>query len=127
MANSEVELDERVGEPDVLYLTLEGRLEREEAMATVEEMETVLDGVDDGFYTINDISEFSPVSQDAVDAIERGKRVLADNGVAALVRVVGDSTTAKMQFEQVGNESQYQKAVAESVAEAEALLEDLDD
>jgi hypothetical protein len=125
MADYEIELDERVAEPDVLYLTLEGRLEREQAIAAVEEMESLLAGVDEGFYMINDISAFNPISQDAVDAIDRGKQVIAEHGVAAVVRVVGDSTTAKMQFDQVGDDSAYRRATAESVSEAEAALEDL--
>lgn len=125
MGDHNIKLNKNVGEPDVVYLSIEGRLETDEAVTAVEEFAQTLERADEGFYFINDLSEYNPVSQDAVDTIERGKEAIVEHGVEAVVRVTGGSATAKLQFEQVGDEYQYKRANAETIEEAEAALEEL--
>jgi hypothetical protein len=125
MGDYELELDSRIGEPDVIYMTLDGQLGEELANEVVEEVAPLVERASEDFYLINDISTFKPLSQDAVEAIERGKQVMADGGVTAAVRVTGESVVGSMQFERVGGDTSYQVAKAETVEDAEDLLEEL--
>src|SRR6056297_1868393 len=86
-----------------LYMTLEGMLDEEQAIAAVEEIEKAIERLDEGFDIVNDMSEFKPMSQDAADAIDRGKAAAARAGVNATVRVTGESIIGKMQFERHGS------------------------
>jgi hypothetical protein len=124
VANYDLEHDSRYGEPDRVFMTLEGRLDEGMADDAVEELQSVLDSLSGDFYFVNDISEFKPLSQDAAAAIERGKQALAEHDVDAVVRVTGESNLGKMQFDRVG-EQDYQVATAETQADAETLLEEL--
>lgn len=74
---------------------------------------------------VNDISECTPMTEDATDTIERGKRGLTERGVSAVVRVTGESVVGKMQFDRVASGTEgYHVATAETVEEAEALLDE---
>ena len=65
----------------------------------------------------------TPFDQQPTEYVERGKEIRAENGVAATVRVV-DSTITKMQFERAGDsDEEYHVATAETVEQAEALVE----
>jgi hypothetical protein len=73
---------------------------------------------------VNDISAFTPLDDEATDTIERGKRGLTDRGVSAVVRVTGESVVGKLQFDRVADgEEEYHVATAETVEEAEELLD----
>lgn len=110
------------GERNRLYLTLAGLLDEGTAEAHVEDLLAAADGLEPGFDMVNDISEFTPMTDAATATIERGKHGLAERGVSAVVRVTGESVVGKMQFSRVGEEA-YHVATAETVAEAEDLLD----
>jgi hypothetical protein len=107
-----------------LYLTLDGQL-------SLEEVETAADAVieasaelEPGFDQVNDMSGFQPTDPEALEHIERGKRGIVENGVAATCRVVSESTTGQMQFDRAGeDQEEYALAKAESYEEAEKLLD----
>jgi len=107
-----------------LYLELDGHLSvsaaGDAADATIEAAERL----DDGFDMINDISTFQPGDPEAMEHIERGKEGIAKNGVAAVVRVMAESTTGQMQFDRAGEDKEsYQLAMADSREQAEKLLD----
>jgi len=107
-----------------LYLTLEGQLSVAEAEAAADEVIAGAKQLDPGFDQVTDMRSFKPTDQAAVDHIERGKRGLVENGVAAVCRVVAESTTGQMQFDRAGEGAEtYAVAKAESVDEAEKLLD----
>ena len=107
-----------------LSLKLEGMLDEETAHEAAEATIEHAEELRPGFEMINDISEFKPLSQEATDAIERGKRGIAERDVGAVVRVVGDSVVGKMQFERVtGDAEGYHVATAESREQAERFLD----
>ena len=110
-----------------LNMELSGSLDAEDADAAVEAVEREAAKLDDGFEVINDISEFEPLSQDVADTIAEGKRALSAAGAGALVRVTGDSAIGSMQFDRVGDADGYDIATAETVADAETLLDERDD
>lgn len=108
-----------------LNMKLTGALDEERARGAVDAVATESAKLAPGFEVVNDISEFKPLSQDVAEAIGEGKRILAENGAGALVRVTGESVVGSMQFKRVGDEEGYHVAEAESYEEADALLADL--
>ena len=74
-----------------LNVTLRGALDEARARGAVDAVASESAKLAPGFEVGNDISEFGPLSQDAVDAIADGKQILAENGARALVRVTGES------------------------------------
>lgn len=114
------------GAKNRLYIKIAGRMSVEEAE---ESTRAVIDGaerLDEGFEVITDLGEFVPGDQEAVAKIEKGKQAITANGAAAAVRVVPDSASAtgQMHFERVGEDEEgYAVAMAESVEQAEKLLD----
>lgn len=123
MGDYDVELERRINDPDIVHITLSGQLDEQEAIAAAERSAEKFEQAEEGFYLINDISDFVPLSQDAAGAIEKGKQAAAEAGAQAAVRVTGDSVVGEMQFERVGDGGQYEAATAETVDEARELLE----
>lgn len=108
-----------------IHATLSGMLDEAQAEAAREEVLAAAEELGEPFQLINDISEFRPVSQDVTDVLERVKAEIANSGVTAVARVLGDSVTGKLQFERVGDgDDAYHVTTAESVERAEELLEE---
>jgi hypothetical protein len=61
------------------------------------------------------------VSQGAAERIGGAKEMMEQNDVDTVVRIVGDSSIGKMQFDRVGD-TDYETRTAESVEEAESML-----
>jgi len=119
MGNWEVDADH---DKNRLYITLEGFLDDEESEASSSAVIEAAQSMDEGFDVITDISTAQPGTADAVEHIQRGKEAVAENGASAAVRIAPESTTGKMQFERAGDAA-YPVAMAESVEDAEALLD----
>jgi hypothetical protein len=121
MSSWDVETDDRTNR---IYLTLEGHMDAEDTKAAADAVVDAAERMDPGFDLVNDMSTFVPTSDEAMEHIKRGKKGLAENGQAAAVRVVSESTTGQMQFDRAGEGvEEYALAKAESVAEAEKLLD----
>ncbi|RXK47347.1 hypothetical protein [Halorientalis pallida] len=107
-----------------LYLTLDGQLSVAEAEAAADEVIEKTGLLESGFDEVNDMRTFKTTDEAALEHIERGKRGIVENGVAAVCRVVSDSATGQMQFDRAGEgEEEYAVAKADSVEEAEKLLD----
>lgn len=120
MGNWNVETDDA---HDRIYLTLAGQMDATETAAVADAVIEAAEAMEPGFDLVNDMATFVPTSDEALEHIERGKRGLAENGQAAAVRVVSESTTGQMQFDRAGEGAEsYALAKAESVDEAERLL-----
>ncbi|WP_136718070.1 hypothetical protein [Halorientalis salina] len=121
MGTWNVDTDE---EKNRLYLSLDGHFEVEEVAEAADAVIEAAERLDPGFDEINDMSGFEPADQEAMDHIERGKRGITENGVAAVCRVVSESTTGQMQFDRAGEgEEDYQLAKTDSIEKAEKLLD----
>jgi hypothetical protein len=108
-----------------LYLALTGHVDESQAEAAADATIEGAKRLDEDFDMINDLSEFQPGDPAAMEHIERGKKGIASNGVAAVVRVMAESTTGQMQFDRAGEDAEsYQLARADSVEKAEKLLDD---
>jgi hypothetical protein len=121
MAGFEIEADRMENR---LHMELRGSLDEARAEEAVETVEAEAAKLSPGFDVVNDISEFKPLSQDVADTIADGKEILAANDAGALVRVTGDSALGDMQFSRVGGDEGYEVTKAETVAEAEAKLDE---
>ncbi len=108
-----------------LYIDLGGHFTAEEAQESTNEVKEMVEGLDPGFEVITDLEEFIPGDEDAVEYVERGKRIIREAGASAAVRVMGEgSTTGQMHFERLGeDEEEYAVAMADTVEQAENLLD----
>ena len=122
MADWSVDTDEAQNR---LYIELVGSHDPEMAKESSEAVKAAAERLDPGFEVITDISECVPGDQEAVQYIEEGKKAVRENGAAAAVRVLGEgSATGQMHFERVGeDEEEYAVAVADTVEQAEKLLD----
>ena len=121
MGNWEVNTDQQKNR---LYLTLDGRLSVDEVERAADTVIEAAGELERGFDQVNDMSTFEPADPEALEHVERGKRGIVENGIAATCRVVSESTTGQMQFDRAGeDEEEYAVAKADSVDQAETLLD----
>jgi hypothetical protein len=109
-----------------LYLTLSGRMEREELETAADEAVAAAERLRDGFDIINDLSGFAPPSPEAAKPIKRAQAELVELGVDRVVRVVDDDTSQVVvrAFDRRSKDVGYSGETAPSVAEAERLLDE---
>lgn len=109
---------------NTLYIELAGRMEPAEIERAADEVLDAAETLSDGFYVINDISEFMPPSPDAAKPIKRAQSELKSMGVGDVVRVVADETSAVTEnaFQRRSRKAGYEGKTAHSVEEAEELL-----
>jgi hypothetical protein len=119
----EVEADVRNNR---LYLTITGRMERDELEDAADEAVAAAERLRDGFDIINDLSGFAPPSPEAAKPIKRAQAELKEMGVDRVVRVVDDETSRVVvrAFERRSTDVGYSGETADSVAEAERTLEE---
>jgi hypothetical protein len=121
MGTWNVDIDE---ENERVWLMIHGKMEVEEMAKLADQCEEAAETLPAGFDCVNDMATFVPSSDAVMEEIQRGKRVLAEGGMGAAVRVVSESTTGQMQFDRAGSdEESYALAKAESVEGAEKLLD----
>lgn len=126
MATSEAGFDVRADtSSNTLYIELAGRMEPEAIETAADEVLAAAKRLSDGFYVINDISEFMPPSPEAAKPIKRAQSELKEMGVGDVVRVVAAETSAVTEnaFQRRSRAAGYEGKTAQSVAEAEEMLE----
>ncbi|WP_276301051.1 hypothetical protein [Halorussus lipolyticus] len=106
-----------------LYVTLGGTFGADEAASSAEETIEAAQRLDSGFDVVTDIRNLEASPQEAKEHLQRSKTFLAAHDVGTVVRVVGDSPLAQMQFDRTG-EQEYEVETADSVDEAERLLDE---
>jgi TusA-related sulfurtransferase len=109
---------------NTLYIVLAGRMEPEAIEQAADEAVEAATALSDGFYIINDISEFMPPSPEAAKPIERAQAELKEMGVGDVVRVVADETSAVTEnaFQRRSRKAGYEGKTAHTVDEAERML-----
>jgi hypothetical protein len=109
-----------------LHIDLTGRMDADEiseaADVTIEEAEAL----DDGFDIITDLSGFKPPSPEAAQPIKRAQGQLKEMGVDRVVRVTDEQTSEVVvnAFERRSRDVGYSGETADSLAEAEQMLEE---
>lgn len=121
MAEYNVEADR---ENNRLYVDMDGQMKGEIAEACHEEVLDAMAELEDGLEVITDLRDFVPGDDSASKLLEEAKAQMRKHNASAAVRVMPDSVTAQMHFERVGQDEEgYPVAVANSVDQAEQLLE----
>lgn len=126
MATMEAGYDVRAARAsNTLYIELAGRMEPEQIEAAADEVLEAAETLTEGFAVINDISAFMPPSPEAAKPIKRAQQSLRELGVGDVVRVVADetSTVTENAFQRRSRQAGYEGKTANSVDEAERLLD----
>ncbi|SDJ42382.1 hypothetical protein SAMN05216226_103137 [Halovenus aranensis] len=108
-----------------LYIDLAGRMDAEEIEAAAEAAVSEAETLDDEFDIINDLSGFKPPSPEAAEPIKDAQGTLREMGVDRVVRVIDEDTSTIVlhAFERRSTDVGYSGERADSVAEAERLLD----
>ncbi|WP_136718071.1 hypothetical protein [Halorientalis salina] len=121
MGQWSVDVDE---ERNRLYAELSGFFVEEEATESTEEFIEAAERLETGFDMIQDLAELQIGDPGAAEQLERGKRRLAENGLATVVRIPPTATTSELQYEESGEDAEnYEIRTASSVTEAETILD----
>ena len=93
-----------ITDKNYISIVLKGIMEADEAKNAAEEVENALTKVKDGFDIINDISEFKPVTEDAMKYIQQAQKAAEKKGAKRIIRIVG-SVVGNLQFKRLQKES----------------------
>src|SRR5437762_12461722 len=89
---------------NLLYVYLDGYLGDDEVVAAVDRVIAEIGRLDPGFDAITDIRHFKPGSPKVAEELMRAQRAYKARSVRRLIRIVGESVVAKMQFQRTGKE-----------------------
>jgi hypothetical protein len=119
----EIEADTR---ENVLYLDLTGRMTEDEIAEAADEAVAAGEQLREGFHIINDLSGFAPPSPEAAKSIKRAQGELKEMGVDRVIRIADEDTSRVVvnAFERRSKDVGYSGETADSVREAERMLED---
>lgn len=108
-----------------LYLSLSGRMSGEEIEAAAAETMATAGDLTAGFDLINDLTGFKPVAPEDAKPIKETQKRLVEQGVDRVIRVVDDDTSNVIvqTFERRSQDAGYSGETAESVEDAERMLE----
>ncbi len=109
-------------EKNVIYLKFIGAFSKEEMLATNDKTISLIKGLKPGFTAINDISKYTVSTPEAAELITVGGKKLLTHGMKRLIRIVGESAVAQMQFQRTSKHAGYQAHTVSSLEEAEKLL-----
>ena len=109
-----------------LYIDLNGKLDAETIDDAAEATVAAAARLDDGFDVVTDLSGFRPPSPEAAEPIKRAQGELTEMGVDRVVRVVDEDTSRVVvnAFERRSRDVGYSGETADTVEEAERLLDD---
>lgn len=106
---------------------MRGTVSEDEARTAADEVIAHLDKLRAGFDTISDIAGLEPLAPAALEHIRRANDRLLALKPGKVVRVVGRSAQAAVQFEKLSKHHGYSAQLAFSMKEAEQLLDGLPD
>lgn len=108
---------------NVIYMEFIGAFRKEDMLATNEKTLNLIKDLKPGFTVINDISQYTVSGPEVAELITVGGKKLIDRGMKRLIRIVGESAIAQMQFQRTSKHAGYQAHTVASLEEAERLLE----
>jgi hypothetical protein len=108
-----------------LYIDLSGRLSAEEIQTTADMAVEAAEALDPPFDIVTDLSGFRPPDPEAAGPIKEAQAALAEMGIDRVVRVADEDTSAVVvnAFERRSRDVGYEGFTADSLAEAERLLD----
>lgn len=113
---------------NTLYLDITGRVDADEMAAAADETLSEAEKLRSGFDIINDLGGFRPPSPEAAKPIKVAQGELREMGLNRAVRVVDEDTNQVVvnAFERRSRDVGYSGEQAESVEEAERMLDEGD-
>lgn len=111
-----------------LYITLKGAFNADEARLAAGRVVSEIKKLQPGFNVITDISMIKSSDVEAADELIKIQKLLIESGVNQIVRVVGqliEQMVGKLQFDLASRESGIKAQTADTVAEADLLLDNL--
>jgi hypothetical protein len=110
---------------DRLYAEFSGHFEEEEAAEAADAIIGAATRLSEEFDMINDLENLQIGDTGAAEELERGKEGVADNGLSTVVRILPVASSGELQYAESGEKAEdYRIETAESVTEAEAILDD---
>ena len=109
-------------EKNRIYLQLKGFLQDDEVKKASDEVKIGIDSLRSNFDIINDISEFSPATQEGKRMIKETQVYAVQKNVNRVVRIT-KNVIGKIQFERSSKEAGYSAVTAGSVEEANKFLD----
>lgn len=109
-----------------LSIDLTGRMGADEISEAADVTVEKAEALDEGFDIVNNLSGFKPPSPEAAKPIKRAQSELEEMGVERVVRVTDEETSQVVinAFERRSQDVGYSGETADSVAEAEEMLEE---
>jgi hypothetical protein len=109
-----------------LSIDLTGRMGADEISEAADVTVEKAEALDEGFDIVNNLSGFKPPSPEAAKPIKRAQGELEEMGVDRVVRVTDEETSQVVinAFERRSQDVGYSGETADSVAEAEEMLEE---
>jgi hypothetical protein len=109
-----------------LSIDLTGRMGADEISEAADVTVEKAEALDEGFDIVNNLSGFKPPSPEAAKPIKRAQGELEEMGVERVVRVTDEETSQVVinAFERRSQDVGYSGETADSVAEAEEMLEE---
>jgi len=107
-----------------MILILKGFMKDEEVREAAAKVLSEADKLTPGFTVINDISELKPTTPSAAEEIKKAQAVLFKKGIGRVIRIVGKSVIASMQFSRTQKEAKasYEAVEVSTMEEALKLL-----
>lgn len=106
-----------------LYFIMRGSITEADAKAAADLLLAEVRKLRPGFDTISDISGLEPLTAEALEHIRRINSHLLALQRGRLIRVVGKSVNAAVQFERMSKSHGYSAELAFSLEEAERILD----
>jgi hypothetical protein len=109
-----------------LSIDLTGRMGADEISEAADVTVEKAEALDEGFDIVNNLSGFKPPSPEAAKPIKRAQGELEEMGVERVVRVTDEETSQVVinAFERRSQDVGYSGETADSVTEAEEMLEE---
>ncbi len=107
---------------NVIYMKFIGAFTKEEMSAVNEKTLSLVRGLKPGFTAINDISQYTVSGPETAELITTGGKKMLDRGMKRLIRIIGESAIAQMQFQRTSKHAGYQAHTVASLEEAEEVL-----
>jgi len=111
-----------------LYIMLRGAFEEQEAKLAANHIMQEINKLSPGFNVITDITGIQSSDVEATDELSKVHQALKNSSVNQIVRVVGqqmEQVVGKIQFDIVSKDSGLEAKIVDTMAEAEAYLDNL--
>lgn len=106
-----------------MYIKLAGFFQEEEIKVAIDDILDQINKLKPGYDAVSEISDFKPASPKVATLMMKAQKALKESGMGRIIRVSGSNVLARKQFERSGKEAGYDADMANSVEEADRILD----